>query len=43
MQADRDHISVQEIFLDIWFLGFAYAELGEDTPQPTLTMNRTDA
>lgn len=28
MQADRDHISVQEIFLDIWFLGFAYAELG---------------
>jgi hypothetical protein len=43
MQADRDHISVQEIFLDIWFLGFAYAELGEDTPQPMLTMNRTDA
>lgn len=29
MQADRDHISVQEIFLDIWFLGFAYAELGK--------------
>ena len=28
MQADRDHISVQEIFLDVWFLGFAYAELG---------------
>lgn len=28
MQPDRDHISVQEIFLDVWFLGFAYAELG---------------
>jgi hypothetical protein len=28
MRSDRDHISVQEIFLDIWFLGFAYAELG---------------
>ena len=27
-QPDRDHLSVQEIFLDIWFLGFAYAELG---------------
>jgi hypothetical protein len=27
-QTDQDHISVQEIFLDIWFLGFAYAELG---------------
>jgi hypothetical protein len=27
-QSDRDHISVQEVFLDIWFLGFAYAELG---------------
>jgi hypothetical protein len=24
----RDHISVQEVLLDIWFLGFAYAELG---------------
>jgi hypothetical protein len=31
MQADRDHVSVQEIFLDIWFLGFAYYELGECT------------
>lgn len=30
MQPDRDHISVQEIFLDIWFLGFAYAELGRN-------------
>jgi hypothetical protein len=28
IQPDRDHISVQEIILDIWFLGFAYAELG---------------
>lgn len=28
MQGDRDHISVQEILLDIWFLGFAYSELG---------------
>lgn len=28
VQPDRDHISAQEIFLDIWFLGFAYAELG---------------
>jgi len=28
MQPDRDHISVQEIFLDVWFLGFAYSELG---------------
>jgi hypothetical protein len=28
VQSDRDHISVEEIFLDIWFLGFAYAELG---------------
>jgi hypothetical protein len=28
-QNDRDHISVQEIFLDVWFLGFAYAELGQ--------------
>lgn len=28
-QPDRDHISIQEIFLDIWFLGFAYAELGK--------------
>ena len=27
-QIDRDHISIQEIFLDIWFLGFAYAEFG---------------
>ena len=27
-QPDRDHISVQEILLDIWFLGFAYSELG---------------
>jgi hypothetical protein len=27
-QPDRDHLSVQEIFLDIWFLGFAYSELG---------------
>jgi hypothetical protein len=27
-QPDRDHISVQEIFLDIWFLGFVYSELG---------------
>jgi hypothetical protein len=24
----RDHISAQEVLLDIWFLGFAYAELG---------------
>ena len=32
MQPNRDHISVQEIFLDIWFLGFAYAELGNSTP-----------
>lgn len=30
-QSDRDHISVQEIVLDIWFLGFAYAELGTAT------------
>src|SRR5579862_8830551 len=29
IQPDRDHTSVQEIFLDIWFLGFAYAELGK--------------
>jgi hypothetical protein len=28
MQGDRDHISGQEILLDIWFLGFAYSELG---------------
>ena len=28
MQGNRDHISVQEILLDIWFLGFAYSELG---------------
>jgi hypothetical protein len=28
MQGDRDHISVQEILMDIWFLGFAYSELG---------------
>jgi hypothetical protein len=28
-QPDRDHISVQEILLDIWFLGFAYSELGK--------------
>lgn len=31
IQPDRDHISAQEIFLDIWFLGFAYAELGIST------------
>jgi len=31
MQADREYISVQEIFLDIWFLGFAYAELGSSS------------
>ena len=31
-QPDRDHVSVQEIFLDIWFLGFAYAELGISSP-----------
>jgi hypothetical protein len=28
MQRDRDHVSVQEILLDIWFLGFAYSEFG---------------
>jgi len=28
MQPDRDHVSAQEILLDIWFLGFAYAEFG---------------
>jgi hypothetical protein len=28
-QRDRDHLSVQEILLDIWFLGFAYSELGK--------------
>lgn len=28
MQGDRDHLSVQEILMDIWFLGFAYSELG---------------
>jgi hypothetical protein len=28
MQGNRDHISVQELLLDIWFLGFAYSELG---------------
>ena len=31
-QPDRDRISVQEIFLDIWFLGFVYAELGKVFP-----------
>jgi len=32
LQPDRNHISVQEVLLDIWFLGFAYAELGISTP-----------
>ena len=32
LQPDRDHVSVQEILLDIWFLGFAYAELGMSNP-----------
>jgi hypothetical protein len=27
-QPDRDHIYLEEVLLDIWFLGFAYAEFG---------------
>lgn len=43
MQPDRDHISVQEIILDIWFLGFAYAELGTRKRLAKLTIHRADA
>lgn len=32
LQPDRDHVSVQEVLLDIWFLGFAYAEFGISIP-----------
>ena len=32
VQPNRDHISMQEVLLDIWFLGFAYAEFGISAP-----------